>query len=440
MNELASIPRAFILTGAFWVICRNPLYLTELKSRGITVLLITPERFREQAESARKDAGNIASFISDIAYVEGSIDKEASFNPGVIAAVRNWLNHYIVIGACAVGETLVEPTGILADGLDLPTPGIRATRVCRSKYLQRFYLSEWSPQSLIIPPDARARVNLEEHAYPAIMKPTTRHSSSGVVSVVCATQAASTLAEYPDYETILIEEQVFGPEYSVETLTQNRETVFSSVTKKITTDTYDNTFVELSHTVPYQGEGSDLLLNATREILETLDFSDGISHAEWRIRENRPYLMEVAARTPGDGLMILYQLACGNSMEPEIVKIALGEPAAFPQPVRVARQVYIPHEPGILRGVELSSQRVPVQWIAENETWPNVIPGNKDDAPTLRAVFVLKALGDVLTPLRSSDDRAVTFFIDAKTDAELDELERQICSEINIVVGSNHGN
>ncbi|WP_316683859.1 hypothetical protein [Streptomyces spongiicola] len=54
------------------------------------------------------------------------------------------------------GETQVEPTGLLADALGLRTPGLRATRACRSKYLQRWYLPEFSPVSLTVPPEGRA--------------------------------------------------------------------------------------------------------------------------------------------------------------------------------------------------------------------------------------------------------------------------------------------
>ena len=42
-------PPAFVLTGAFWVVCRNPRYLQELAARGLKILLITPRGWRERA-------------------------------------------------------------------------------------------------------------------------------------------------------------------------------------------------------------------------------------------------------------------------------------------------------------------------------------------------------------------------------------------------------
>ena len=45
---------------------------------------------------------------------------------------------------------------------------------------------------------------------------------------------------------------------------------------------------------------------------------DGVTHAEFRVDSfGRPALMEVAARTPGDGICLLYQLATGSPIEPD---------------------------------------------------------------------------------------------------------------------------
>ena len=49
-------------------------------------------------------------------------------------------------------------------------------------------------------------------------------------------------------------------------------------------------------------------------------------------------------------------------------------------------------------------------------------------------VLVLKERGSVLGELTSSDDRSVTFFIDADTETELDELERQVRAAVSVSV------
>lgn len=117
MNTKTSLPAAFVLTGAFWVICHNSLYLTQLAERGLTILVLTPGSYRQQVEEARRNKLSPTSHIADVAYVEGSLDKEASFNPSVIAALQNWRTLYQIVGTFAVGETLVEPTGLIASSL-----------------------------------------------------------------------------------------------------------------------------------------------------------------------------------------------------------------------------------------------------------------------------------------------------------------------------------
>ncbi|MFI9066219.1 acetyl-CoA carboxylase biotin carboxylase subunit family protein [Streptomyces sp. NPDC053429] len=427
-------PEAFVLTGAFRVVCRNPRYLEELAARNLRILLITDERNRDAAEKARKDPEHPAHLIDDIAYVDGSLDQEGSYTPGFVAQARRWRGRYTVRGAYAVGETLVEQTGLLCDALGLPGPGLRATRVCRSKYLQRWYLEEYSPASLVVPPGGREDADLAALGYPVVVKPATRHSSSGVVAVGDEAALRELLTSYPAHETVLIEQKVAGQEYSVESLVQHGRPVFTSVTRKETTESGAQTFVELAHSVPNaRAEADAALLDANRRMLETLGFRDGIAHAEWRTGDDgRPYLMEVAARTPGDGLLALYHLATGQPMEPQIIRIALGEPASYPAPTRFARQVYLEHGTGPLADVTLDWPQVRPLWVGESGMWPELAPGAKDDPATLRALFVLKEAGARLGPLASSDDRAVTFLIDAPTPQDLDELERRVRGAVTV--------
>ncbi|WP_034274101.1 ATP-grasp domain-containing protein [Haloechinothrix halophila] len=435
MSAMTDRPRAFILTGAFWVICRNPRYLSELVERGLRVLIITPEKFRAQADAFRAKGEGPAALIDDIGYVNGSLDREASFMPDVMATVMRWRRQYHIEGIYAVGETLVEPSGVVADAFDAPFPGLRATRVCRSKYLQRLYLDEMSPESLVIPPEERDAIDPAQLTYPSVVKPATRHSSSGVVVATDPEVMKTELAGYPDHETLLVEHCVSGPEYSVETLTQHGRPVFSSVTTKATTDTHSRTFVELSHTVGATNEITRVLRDADADVLRRLRFEDGITHSEWRVDDSRrPWLMEIAARTPGDGLLVLYELATGQPLEPQIVRVALGEPASYPQPHRVARQVYVEHPLGVLEDVQLDWSGVEPDWLGEGGLWPYLPPGNPEDPPALRAVFVQKEKGTRLEPLRSSDDRAVTFFIDAPTVEQLDTLHAEVLSALDIVV------
>lgn len=429
-------PKAFVLTGSFLVVGRFPRYLQELADRGLTILLVTGSVWREQATTARKDPDHPAALVTDIAFVDGGVGHEGSFVAGTIAAASAWRGEYDIVGAFAIGETMVEPTGLLADALGLAGPGLRATRACRDKSLQRWYLPEFSPASVVLPPGVRELPEGSGVGFPAVVKPVGRHSSSGVAAVADAAELREQLADYPVEETLLVEAKVVGQEFSVESLVQGGEVVFASATRKDTTDSYTNTFVELSHTVPNDlVEATGTLLAANERALRGLAFQDGIAHSEWRIGDDgRPYLMEVAARPAGDGLSALYLLAHGRPLEPEVVRIALREPAAYPAAVRHARQVYLPHQPGVLEGVSVDWPGITPVWRSEGDLWPEVPPGAADEPATLRAVMVLKPLGTELGPLLSSEDRVASFLIDAPDAAGLDALEQRVRRAVTVHV------
>lgn len=431
-----SRPAAFILTGSFPVIRRSPLYLTELTRRGLRILVMTAASYREQAAAAMADPANPTSSITEIAYVTGDWSQQGAFTAGAIAHTTAWRERYTIVGAYAVGDYLAEPTGIMCDGLGLRSPGLRASRACRSKYLQRWYLPDLSPPSLTIPALEREAVELDGIGFPAVLKPASRASSSGVTTVADEAEVRRLLPTYPAHEVLMVERKVPGREFSVESLIQDGLIVFASPTDKETTDSHAPTFVELAHTVPSVDDGiRDALLGANQRLLEGLGFEHGIAHSEWRIgQDGCPVLMEIAARTPGDGLMQLYHLATGAPLEPEIIRIALGEPVSYPEPRRCTRQVYLEHEPGILHDVTVDWPGVEPVWIGSSGVWPAIDPGPADDPPTLRAVLVLKPRGGELVTLGDSDDRSVTFFIDAATPAELDALERRVRAAIRVDV------
>ncbi|MFD6420496.1 ATP-grasp domain-containing protein [Streptomyces sp. NPDC060198] len=430
-------PEGFVLAGSFLVVCRSPAYLAELTGRGLKILLVTPAGGREEALAKAADPDHPASAITEFAFVDGDPGRDNSYLPAVISAARRWREKYRLVGACAVGETQVEPTGLLADALGVPTPGLRATRACRSKYLQRWYLPEFSPGVRIVPPEERDRLDASALRYPAVLKPTGRHSSSGVETVENPARLTALLAGYPAHETLLIEDRISGQEYSVESLVQGGRAVFAGVTRKDTTDSHTSGFVELSHTVPGDRPADEqVLLDANARMLAALDFRDGVAHAEWRIdADGRPVLMEVAARTPGDGLCVLYELATGASLERQIIRIALGVPAHYPAPRRTARQVYLEHTPGVLRDVTVDGFGVTPTWVGERGLWPRVEPGAAGDPPTLRAVLVHHDRGTELGELRSSEDRAVSFLIDADGPEALDALEARVRAAVTVHTG-----
>ena len=97
-------PRAFILTGALAVVCRDPIYIDDLRRRDLKVLVITAAAWHGYAEAHRDDPAHPASAIEEVAFVDGSVESEGSFLPGVIEHAGRWREKYDVVGIYAVGR------------------------------------------------------------------------------------------------------------------------------------------------------------------------------------------------------------------------------------------------------------------------------------------------------------------------------------------------
>jgi biotin carboxylase len=429
----AELPAAVVVLGAMFAF-RYPYLLAAAAGRGLVVLAVdSPTRFSRLIDGARRsDPGHPLAGYADLAWIEGDQHEQ------VIEQVLVWSRDHRIRGVLALEESFVEVVGVLADLLDLPSPGLRATRVCRNKQLQRRYLPRWSPPSLLIRAGSAPDSALDRTSFPAVVKPVGREASSGVRRVEDRAALTEALAGYQPGEDLLVEELVAGHEISVESLVQGGRTMFASITGKVTTEAASAYFVELGHTVPdpdLDAGQRRAVLDANAAVLRRLEFADGIAHAEYRVRaDGTVALMEIAARTPGDNIGVLYHLACGVPLESALLAIAVGEPASYPEPVRWARGVYHEHGQGVLRDVRAAGAGVPVTWLSERWAWPDVPPASGPDAPgQVRMIVVGRDPGYRLTPIRQSADRVVMSVLDAPAAADLDEVQARCARAIRIV-------
>jgi hypothetical protein len=348
-------------------------------------------------------------------------------------AIDGWRRSYRLRGVCALRDGWVETAGLIADALGLPSIGLRASRVCQNKLLQRIYLSGLGPSYMLVRSEGSAD---SWDKFPAVLKPVTGSGSSGVVLVRSRSEFRSFLESSVGGDGLLIEEYAPGAEFSVESLVQHGKTVFAGLTEKRTNEGSGTSFVELAHTVPaaLDGPARESLLAANRTVIDALDVRDGIIHAEFRLTESGDVsLTEVNGRCPGGSIPALYRLATGKSLEEAVLALAIGKPAAYPEPRRWARQVFVEHMPGVLADVRVSAGVRPV-WMAHE--MPYRIPDYLDchEPGRLRAVKVAKRRGEVLGQLISNQDRAVTYIIDAPSLAEVDDLELLASETIDIDV------
>ncbi len=416
---------AFLLLANAGPVTGHPRFVEEMRAHGLAPLLVT-------------DVVPTGPGAAAFAPFEVLEPIDSSQHLRILDRVSTWAGAYDIRGVLCLGEVFVEPAGLAADLLGLPFPGLRATRVCRNKHLQRRFLERWSPHSQLITPDARDTVEHDFGRGPAVLKPLDRYCSSGVQEVADLRQLAGCLEGYRPDEPLLLETKVLGREVSVESLVQDGDILFAGITGKSTNEHGGRYFVEMAHTVPcatLTPQEAAAVQEVNARVIDRLAFESGVTHAEYRVTEaGEVYLIEIACRAPGDGIIPLYQLATLSPIEPELIRCALGEKVTYPGPVRCARQVYLDHAVGRLVDVDVAGlDGVTPYWVPEHGLWPPIDAGSAGDRAQLRHLLVLKGRGAELTEVRDSFDRAITFLIDAGTPAELDRLEERVRRGIRVV-------
>lgn len=165
--------------------------------------------------------------------------------------------------------------------------------------------------------------------FPVIVKPRDNSGSRGVKLCRNAEELKVSIEEALEnskLDTVLVEEFIEGPEYSIEGLHYDGKSEVIQFTEKKTTEFPYN--VELGHKQP--ANLTDAQKNAIREIVfkigKALKFENCPSHTELKINERGIFVIETSPRLGGDYITsALVPLSTGINMEDQLLHIALGE-------------------------------------------------------------------------------------------------------------------
>ena len=298
-------------------------------------------------------------------------------------------------------------------------------------------------------PHAKGRLvkSVEETAdmvYPVIVKPRDNSGSRGVK--LCRTkeeleQSMAEALEYSKLDTVLVEEFIEGPEYSIEALhynaishsplaisgnepTANSQEPTAEViqfTEKKTTEFPYN--VELGHIQPanISEENKQKIREIVAKIGKALKFENCPSHTELKINERGIFVIETSPRLGGDYITsTLTPLSTGINMEDQLLQIALGE-RVDTQTGRVAKASGVCF-------LNLPCGKVAAIDPAINEvgTWPNVY----SFATSLK-------VGDEIHPITSSLNRYGQFIVKGETREDVDitisDYENKVNSIIKVI-------
>ena len=171
--------------------------------------------------------------------------------------------------------------------------------------------------------------------FPVIVKPRDNSGSRGVKLCRSKEELEASMneaLEVSKLDTVLVEEFIEGPEYSIEGLHHDGKSEVIQFTEKKTTEFPYN--VELGHIQPanISEENQQKIREIVAKIGRALSFENCPSHTELKINERGIFVIETSPRLGGDYITsTLTPLSTGVNLEDELLKIALGE-TINPQP------------------------------------------------------------------------------------------------------------
>ena len=255
----------------------------------------------------------------------------------------------------------------------------------------------------------------------AILKPSRNSGSRGIAKIsrsIVGEDFARLFERAKDEsrdKSVMLEQFVEGPEFSVEIIVWNKEVHVLQVTDKKTTEA--PYFVELGHSQPsrFPEPIVEAVKRAAMMGVRALEVNNCACHAEIKVQDGQAYIMEIGARLGGDFISTeLTHLSTGIDMVGAAVDVALGvEPNLNPiaEPKGVAIRYFTP-KPG--RVVAL-----------ENTEMLN--------RPDVYDAEIYVKPGDEVLEVKSSLDRSGHVIVTAETAQEAIAVAESLIEQVRII-------
>lgn len=172
-----------------------------------------------------------------------------------------------------------------------------------------------------------------------ILKPSRNSGSRGIAKISSNVDKQEFIrlfetskAESRD-KSVMLEQFIEGPEFSVEIIVWNGQVNILTVTDKKTTEAPH--FVELGHNQPscFPTDMVEKIKAAAMAGVKALEVNNCACHAEVKVQDGKAYIMEIGARMGGDFIStVLTRLSTGVDMIGAAINCALGiEPDLSPK-------------------------------------------------------------------------------------------------------------
>jgi biotin carboxylase len=303
-------------------------FIRECKRQGCRTLLVTLDKLREA--DWPHDAVDEAFYMP-----EGFGLADLVLSVSFLARTRR------IDRIVPLDDFDVETAAALREHLRLPGMGDTTARYFRDKLAMRVKARD---HGVLVPEfvhilNHEEVVNYTERVPPPwVLKPRGEASAVGIRKVRSDEELFPLLEELGDRQSFhLLEQFVAGDIYHVDSVVNNREVVFSAVSKYglPPMDVAHGGGVFMTRTVPRNSPDAQALEALNRDLLHTLGLVRGVTHTEFikGAHDGRFYFLETAARVGGANIAEVVEAATGVNLWREWARLEIaGEHGAYEVP------------------------------------------------------------------------------------------------------------
>lgn len=262
--------------------------------------------------------------------------------PRIREAITERFRREEITGVTTTSDFYTATVADIADQFGLPGNSAKAVRICRDKVAFRRTLEAAGvrqPRYAVVADPGQVREAVAAVGLPCVVKPSDGSGSENVLLCSDVREAAvhteavlgirTNVRGQPTAGTVLIEEYVPGPEFSVEMFSASGETVCVGITaKEVTGSPY---FVESGHRFPavLPDADAEALVAAVCAALKACEMRLGPSHAEVKLTAGGAFVIEINPRLAGGMIPELIRLATGVSVLEQQLRAAADLPLSL---------------------------------------------------------------------------------------------------------------
>lgn len=361
----------------------------------------------------------------------------ADYNPNAIGIVE--ADEYFNVSTIDVDGVVkvaqkFRPDGIMTLATDMPMRAVaRACEVCglpgisfdtsikatdKGEMIKAFEAAEVEhPWYYIVQERSYLEKMIKELSYPCIMKPTDNAGSRGVV--LCHNEEElKNEYEYSLHESrggsVIIEEYLQGPEFSIEVMVIDGEPHVLQITDKLTTGAPH--FVEMGHSQPTRQskENFEKIRDLACRAVKAVGINIGPAHVEMILTKDGPKMVELGARMGGDCITThLVPLSTGIDMVGNTIKLACGEEIDIEPKFNKGSAIrYFDSHKGVIKAIDGIDMAKKIQGVRE--------------------ISIVHQVGETIGEIGSSTDRVGFVIAQAGTAEEAVEICEKAMDSIKI--------